>query len=232
MHMPPLTAAMDKIALITGASRGFGFAVAEALAPTHHVIALARTVGGLEDLDDAIKAKGGSTTLVPLDAEDTEGVKRMCAAIFDRWGGVDVWVNAIVHAAPMSPVAHIDAKDWSKSVAANLNITRLLIECVDPLLVPRDGAAVHVSDTRGGQQFFGAYGATKAAQDALYASWSAELAHTPRQVLRFEPNPMPTATRARFFPGEDRGKLSPPEVEAMRLIEELNLLRTPPRGSG
>ncbi|MEM7441249.1 MAG: SDR family oxidoreductase [Pseudomonadota bacterium] len=214
---------MDKIALITGASRGFGFAVGSALAQTHHVIALARTVGGLEDLDDQIKAQGGSATLVPLDVADADGIRRMCAAIHDRWGGVDLWVNTVVHAAPLAPVAHIDAKDWAKSVAANLDALRLLIECVEPLLAPKNGTAVQISDPRGGQKFFGAYGATKAAQDAVFSSWAAELENSNRQVLRFEPNPMPTATRARFFPGEDRDRLSPPEVEAARLMKALNL---------
>ncbi|MBC6441649.1 MAG: SDR family oxidoreductase [Rhodobacteraceae bacterium] len=223
---------MERVALITGASRGFGFAVGTALARTHHIIALARTVGGLEDLDDEVRIRGGSATLVPLDAADENGIRRLCAAIFGRWGGVDLWVNTIVHAAPMAPAPHIDAKDWSKSVTVNLDIARLLIECVDPLLTLKNGTAVQVTDPRAGQKFFGAYGAAKAAQDALFGSWAAELENTDRRVLRFEPHPMPTATRARFFPGEDRAWLSPPEVEARRLVRMLGLMPCPRRETG
>lgn len=212
---------MEKTALITGASRGFGFAVAEALAPSHHILALARTAGALEDLDDRIKARGGSATLIPLDAADADGIKRMCSAVHDRWGGLDLWVHAIVHAAPMSPVPHIDARDWAKSVATNLDVTRILIENLDPLLHLRSGTAVHLDDPRAGQKFFGAYGATKAAQQALFDSWAAELENTDRRILKFSPRPMPTATRARFFPGEDREKLSSPAQEAARLAEAL-----------
>lgn len=214
---------MDKIALITGASRGFGAAMAEALAGKAHVIALARTVGGLEELDDRIKAAGGTATLVPLDLADGDGVKRMCAALYERWGGIDLWVHTAIHAAPLSPASHIDAKDWAKSVAVNLDVTRALICDIDPLLAPRKGTAVHLDDPRAGAKFFGAYGATKAAQAALFESWAAELESSGRKVLRFEPRPMPTAVRARFFPGEDRAKLSTPAQEAMRLMEILDL---------
>ena len=137
---------MEKTALITGASRGFGAAIAEALAPTHHVIALARTTGALEELDDRIKAAGGAATLVPLDVADEDGVKRMCAAIYERWGGLDLWVHSVVHAAPLSPVSHIDARDWEKSVLGNINTARQLIANIDPLLAPRSGTAVQLDD--------------------------------------------------------------------------------------
>ena len=212
---------MEKTALITGASRGFGAAVSEALARSHHVIALARTTGALEELDDRITASGGEATLVPLDVADEDGVKRMCAAVYERWGGLDLWVHSVVHAAPLSPVSHIDGRDWDKSVLGNLNTARQLIANIDPLLAARKGTAVHLDDPRGGQKFFGAYGATKAAQDALFRSWAAELENTERKVLRFEPHPMPTATRARFFPGEDRNGLSTTAMEAARLLELL-----------
>lgn len=212
---------MDKTALITGASRGFGAALAEALAGRAHVVAVARTVGGLEELDDRIRARGGSATLVPLDLTDAEGVRRMCAAIHERWGGVDLWVHTAVHAAPLTPAHHIDARDWAKSVAVNLDAARELIACVDPLLAPRNGIAVHLDDPRAGQKFFGSYGATKAGQRALFESWAAEIESRGRQVLRFVPAPMPTAVRARFFPGEDRDKLTPPSAEAARLLTEI-----------
>lgn len=214
---------MEKTALITGASRGFGAAFAEAIAPSHHVIALARTTGALEELDDRIKAKGGSATLVPLDVADDDGIKRMCRAIFDRWGGLDLWVHAAVHAAPLSPVGHIDARDWEKSIVGNLTTAQQLIANLDPLLAARNGTAVYLDDPRGGQKFFGAYGATKAAQTALFQSWATELENAPRKVVCFQPEPMPTATRARFFPGEDRQKLVPTADEATRLLALLKL---------
>lgn len=214
---------MEKTALITGASRGFGAALAEALAGKFHVIALARTVGGLEELDDRIKSRGGTATLVPLDLADGDGVKRMCAAIHERWGGLDLWVHTAIHAAPLSPVSHIDAKDWGKSVALNIDTIRALIADIDPLLTIRNGTAVYLDDPRAGAKFFGAYGATKAAQSALFESWAAELENSDRKVLRFEPRPMPTAVRARFFPGENRDMLSPTADEAARLLDVLDL---------
>ena len=213
----------QKTALITGASRGFGAALAEALAPTHHVIALARTVGALEELDDRIQATGGSATLVPLDAKDTDGISRLCASIHDRWGGLNLWVNTIVHAPPLSPVPHIAASDFSKSIAHGLTMTQTLIANIDPLLAATSGTAVHLDDPRAGQKFFGAYGAAKAGQKALFDSWAAEVESTDRTMISFEPRPMPTATRARFFPGENREALSSCAAEAARLCALLDL---------
>ena len=113
-----------KIALITGASRGLGAAVSEALAEnSYHVIAIARTSGALEDLDDRIQSKGGSATLVPLDITDEEAVKRMCISIHERWGGLDLWVHCAIHASPLSPVSHISEKDWEKTIAINITAT-------------------------------------------------------------------------------------------------------------
>ncbi|GAA6200430.1 SDR family NAD(P)-dependent oxidoreductase [Aquicoccus sp. SU-CL01552] len=212
-----MTQPETKIALITGASRGLGFALAEALAPTHHIVAVGRTTGALEELDDRIKARGGSATLAPMDITVPEAMATLCRGIHDRWGEVALWLHTAVHAAPLSPAQFIDAKDWEKSTAVNASATALLISYVAPLL-GQTGQAVFFDDPRAGEKFFGAYGATKAAQIALAKSWAAETLRTGPQVRVLEPRPMPTATRARFFPGEDRTALIPPADEAERLL--------------
>ncbi|MDC0737408.1 SDR family NAD(P)-dependent oxidoreductase [Cognatishimia sp. SS12] len=212
----------EKIALVTGASRGLGFAFAETLAPEYHIVAVGRTVGGLEDLDDRIKAKGGAATLAPMDITNTDAMAQLCRSIFDRWGKVDLWVHTAVHGAPLTPAGHIDQKDWAKSVASNVTATGQLIPFMAPLL-DHEGHAVFFDDPRGGEKFFGSYGATKAAQIALAKSWQAETASTGPKVSILTPKGMPTGTRARFFPGEDRANLSSPQEEARRLVGELGL---------
>ncbi|MDP5346862.1 MAG: SDR family oxidoreductase [Paracoccaceae bacterium] len=210
----------DKIALITGASRGLGAALAEALAATHHVVAVARTTGALEELDDRIKAAGGQATLAPMDITKPDAMAQLCRSIHDRWGKVDLWAHTAVHAAPLSPANTIDARDWDKSVACNVTATGQLIPYVAPLL-GEAGTALFFDDPRAGQKFFGAYGATKAAQVALAQSWAAETLKTGPRVHVLTPAPMATATRARFFPGEDRGPLAHPRDEAARLLAGL-----------
>lgn len=210
----------DKIALVTGASRGLGFAFAEALAPDYHIVAVGRTVGGLEDLDDKIKAKGGQATLAPMDITNVDAMAQLCRSVFDRWGKIDLWVHAAVHGAPLTPTDHIDAKDWSKSVASNVTATGQLIPFMSPLL-GATGQAIFFDDPKAGQKFFGSYGATKAAQIALAKSWQAETATNGPKVHILAPQPMPTGTRARFFPGEPRETLSNPQDEAVRLLKDL-----------
>jgi len=210
-----------KLALVTGASRGLGAAMAEILAETHHVIALARTTGALEELDDRIKAIGGSATLAPMDITDTDAMAHLCRSVFDRWGSVDIWVHAAVHAAPLSPADHIGAKDWDKSQAINATATARLIPMVAPLLPAASGRALFFDDPRLGEKFFGAYAATKAAQIALARAWAAETRRTGPRVHLLTPDPMPTATRARFFPGEDRTHLADPRDVARRLLAQL-----------
>ena len=212
----------EKIALVTGASRGLGFAFAEALAPEYHVVAVGRTVGGLEDLDDKIKAKGGQSTLAPMDITNVDAMAQLCRSIFDRWGKVDLWVHAAVHGAPLTPTDHIDAKDWTKSVACNVTATGQLIPFISPLL-GQAGQAVFFDDPRAGEKFFGSYGATKAAQIGLAKSWQAETVTTGPKVHVLSPNGMPTGTRARFFPGEPREALATPQDEAARLLKSLSL---------
>lgn len=216
----------QKIALVTGASRGLGAAIAEQLCYRGlHVVAVARTVGGLEDLDDRVKRAGlpgtGSLTLAPMDVTNDDAMRHLCRSIHDRWGGLGLWVHAAIHAAPLAPAGHIDQKDWEKSLATNTRATGMLIPMVEPLLQAHGGSALFFDDPRAGQPFFGSYGATKAAQMALARSWQAETAkHGPKVVIA-TPSPLPTATRARFFPGEDRTKLADVQAEAARLLNAL-----------
>lgn len=211
---------MTKTALITGASRGLGAALAKALAPTHHIIAVGKTVGALEELDDAIQAGGGHATLAPMDITVDAAMQQLCRGIYDRWGSLDLWLHTAVHAAPLAPAGHIGPKDLAKSMSVNVEATARLIGYVAPLL-GEAGKAVFFDDPRGGAQFFGAYGATKSAQIALARSWQAETVNTGPKVTILAPAPMPTATRARFYPGEDRSALTDPGVEAARLLPDI-----------
>ncbi len=213
---------MTRIALITGASCGLGAALAEQLAATHHIVAVARTVGGLEDLDDRIQAGGGSATLAPMDITKPDAMAQLCRGIYDRWGHLDLWAHTAIHAAPLAPASHIDARDMAKSVEINVTATATLIPMIAPLLIAApDGRAIFFDDPRAGQKFFGSYGATKAAQIALARSWQAETVTTGPVVDILTPPPMPTATRARFFPGEDRTGLTPPANAAEALLGAL-----------
>lgn len=212
----------QKIALVTGASRGFGAAIAEALAPTHHILAVARTTGALEELDDRIKARGGQATLAPMNITQTDAMRHLCRSVHDRWGKLDLWVHCAIHTAPLTPADHIDDKDWAKAVATGIAATGTLIPLISPLLqAAPQGRAVLIDDPNAGA-FHGAYAATKAAQRALFDAWATENARSKSPIVEiFAPNPMPTATRARFYPGEDRNTLSPPRIEAERLRAQL-----------
>lgn len=218
--LPGHIARMTGPVLITGASRGLGAALAEALSPAFHIIAVARTTGALEELDDRIQARGGTATLAPMDITQAAAMATLCRGIHDRWGRLTIWVHCAVHAAPLSPASTIDEKDWQKSLDINANATARLITYVAPLL-SHEGRAVFFDDPRAGQKFFGAYGATKAAQMALARSWAEETVNTGPQVQILTPMPMATATRARFFPGEDRAALASPAEEAARFVGQI-----------
>ena len=215
-----------KLALITGASRGIGAAMAEALAARGwDVVAVARTVGGLEELDDRVKTLGlpgaGNLTLAPMDVTNEDAMRHLCRSIHDRWGGLQLWLHTAVHVTALTPAGSLDMKDLDKTIATNLRATGSLIPMVEPLLLAGQGTALFLDDPRGGEKFFAAYGATKAAQIALARSWAAESQKVGPRVLIATPAPMPTATRARFYPGEDRSTLSEPRHEAARLIDLL-----------
>ncbi len=211
---------MTKTALITGASRGLGAAFGEALCDTHHIIAVAKTTGALEELDDRIQARGGSATLAPMDITDPDAMATLCRGIFDRWGTLDLWLHTAVHAAPLTPADHIDPKDLAKSIACNVTATATLIRYVAPLL-GQSGHAVFFDDPVVATKFHGSYGATKAAQIALAKSWQAETAAIGPHVHIATPAPMPTATRARFHPGENRDALHSTRSQADAILAQL-----------
>jgi NAD(P)-dependent dehydrogenase (short-subunit alcohol dehydrogenase family) len=132
-----------------------------------------------------------------------------------------LWLHSAIHAAPLAPTGHVAEKDLSKSISINIQASQRLIAMVDPLLKAKQGTAIHLDDPKAGEKFFAAYGATKAAQKALFDSWAAETASIGPRVLSYTPEAMPTATRARFFPGEGKDGLSSPTVEAARFVDWL-----------
>ena len=151
------------VALITGASRGLGAALAQALSSTHHIIAVSRTIGALEALDDQIKKNGGSSTLAPIDLTDENAVAQLCRSIFERWGKITLWAHTAIHTAPLGPVITIDSKDWEKSITNNVTALAKLIPMVSPLLM-EEGKAIFFEDKTILRKFSSIYGATKAAQ--------------------------------------------------------------------
>lgn len=216
----------QRLALVTGASRGLGAALAEQLALRGwHVVAVARTAGGLEELDDRVRAAGlpgaGGLTLAPMDVADAGAMRHLCRSVHDRWGGAGLWAHTAIHAAPLTPAGSVDARDWDRSVRINATAAAHLIPMAEPLLRAHAGTALFFDDPRAGQKFFGTYGATKAAQMALARSWAAETIRTGPRIVIAAPAPMPTALRARFFPGEDRAALADPRAEAARILDAL-----------
>lgn len=212
-----------KIALVTGASRGFGYAVAAELARRGaHVIAVARTTGGLEDLADEIDKTEGASTLVPLDITDEDALKRMCRAIHDRWGHIDLFVHAAAHAVPLSPVDHTSLKDFDRAWEVNARATLSLITNLLPLLnAAPEGQAVFLRDPYTGPKFLTGYAASRTAQTLIAEALAAETIQTGPKVTLFAPEPMPTALRHRFYPGENRDALTSCATEATRLINSL-----------
>jgi NAD(P)-dependent dehydrogenase (short-subunit alcohol dehydrogenase family) len=208
----------SRIALVTGASRGIGHATALALAKAGaHVVAVARTQGGLEELDDAITAAGGSATLVPLNLTDSDGIARLGAALHERHGKLDILIGNAGIAGPSSPLGHIDLKPWTDVIAVNVTANFQLIRCMEPLLRQSDaGRAVFVTSgvATKATAYLGPYAASKAALDTMVRVWAAETAITPIRVNLFSPGPIRTRMRAQVFPGEDPMTLEPPEQVA------------------
>ena len=212
----------DKIALVTGASRGIGAATALLLAKAGaHVVAVGRTSGGLEELDDAIQAIGGSATLVPLDLKDGEGVDRLGGALFERYGRLDVLVANAGVLGPLSPLGHVFPKDWDNTVAVNLTAQWRCVRSFDPLLrLAPAGRAVVVSSgaAHSGRAYWGPYAITKAGLEMMARTWAAEAVTTALRVNLFNPGPIRTRMRASAFPGEDPMTLPPPEDAAAAIL--------------
>jgi NAD(P)-dependent dehydrogenase (short-subunit alcohol dehydrogenase family) len=212
-----------KIVLVTGASRGIGYqAGLEAARRGAHVIAVARTIGGLEDLDDQIKALGGSTTLVPLDLRDGDGIDRLGAAIFERWGRLDGLVGNAGQLGVITPVAHLDVKDFDMAFGVNVTANYRLIRSLDlPLRQSAAGRAVFVSasSSHSARAYWGAYAASKAALETLVKSYASELSVSKVKANIFWPGAVRTAMRAKAMPGEDPDTLPNPADVAPSLID-------------
>ncbi|MBU1334270.1 MAG: SDR family NAD(P)-dependent oxidoreductase [Devosia sp.] len=215
-----------KVVLVTGASRGIGYAAAiEAARRGAHVVAVARTVGGLEELDDEIQDLGSAATLVPLDLRDGDAIDRLGAAIFERWGALDGLVANAGQLGVLSPLPHVKPEDFDKVMAVNVTANYRLLRATDLLLRQSTaGRAVFVSSSasRSAKPFWGLYAASKAALDALVKSYAGEVAQTKVRVNAFYPGAVRTAMRAKAMPGEDPETLPKPADIAPKLIDMLS----------
>lgn len=212
-----------RVAVVTGASRGIGAAVALRLAAEGaHVVLVARTVGGLEAVDDAVTSAGGSATLVPLDLADHQQIDALGAALFERYGRLDILVGNAAVLGTLSPVGHVDPAVWQDVMAVNLTANYRLIRSLDPLLRQSDaGRAIFVTYGVAGGTFpyWSAYAASKAALEALVRSYAGETARTALRVNLIDPGVVRTAMRAHAFPGEDPTSLPKPEAVTRTFVE-------------
>jgi NAD(P)-dependent dehydrogenase (short-subunit alcohol dehydrogenase family) len=215
----------SRIALVTGASRGIGRAIALELARAGaHVVALARTQGALEFLDDEITSLGGSATLVPCDLSDFEAIDRLGASLFERWGRLDIFIGNAGVLGPISPLAHVDPKDWDKVLAVNVTANWRLIRSLDLLLRASDAGravfitsgAAHRADMK---PYWGPYAISKAALEAMARTYAAETINTTNvKVMLANPGPLRTKMRALAMPGEDPSTLKAPDEFAKKLL--------------
>jgi NAD(P)-dependent dehydrogenase (short-subunit alcohol dehydrogenase family) len=212
------------IALVTGASRGIGRAVALELARSGaHVVALARTQGALEELDDDVKALGGATTLVPCDLSDHDALDRLGAGLYERWGRLDILVGNAGILGPISPLVHVEPKDWSKVLAVNVTANWRLLRSLDLLLRAAPAGRV-VFVTSGAahratmKPYWGPYAVSKAALEALARTYAAETENISNiKVMLANPGPLRTRMRAQAMPGEDPETLQTPDAFAKKI---------------
>ncbi|WP_396593324.1 SDR family NAD(P)-dependent oxidoreductase [Brevundimonas sp. R86498] len=216
----------DRIALVVGASRGIGYQSALAMAKAGaHVVATSRTQGALEALDDEIfTATGRHATLVPFDLIDGGGVDRLGGAIFERFGRLDIWVNAAatLGAGGLTPVSHIDPRGFAKIEKTNFTAVYRLIRSLEPLLrLSEAGRVIHLTTSvaREPKAFWGLYAATKAGAEALMLAWADEIENTPIRVSVLDPGRMRTQMRAQAFPGEDPETLPHPSEIGTLVVE-------------
>jgi NAD(P)-dependent dehydrogenase (short-subunit alcohol dehydrogenase family) len=213
----------DRIALVTGASRGIGYATALALAKAGaRIVGVARTVGGLEELDDQIRAAGSSATLVPLDLKDYAGIDRLALALHERFGRLDVLIGNAGILGPLSPLGHVEPAAWDEAMAVNVTANWRLIRALDPLLRRSEaGRVVFVSSDVATQAvaYWGPFAASKAALEVLARTYAAETATTKVRVNVLVPGPIRTRLRAQAFPGEDPMTLQSPDEVAKAIVE-------------
>lgn len=210
--MPGLT---GKVALVTGASRGIGAAIAEALAASGaHVVITARTTAGLEQVEDRIHQSGGTATIAPVDLTDGESIAKLGAAIAGRWPALDMLVLNAATLGSLGPVGSIDGKEFNRVLTLNLLANQALIAAFDPLLRKSDAGRLVAVTSSVGQQpraFWGAYGASKAALETLVLSYAEEVRNiSPVRVAIVDPGATATQMRARAFPGEDPATVKQP----------------------
>jgi len=213
-----------KIALVTGASRGIGAAVAERFAAEGaHLVLAARTTGGLEEIDDKIRASGGTAaTLVPLDLRDVVKIDELAAAIYQRFGRLDILVGNAAEFGTFSPLGHIDPKLWGEIIDLNLTANWRLIRAMDPLLrAAEHGRAIFVTSgiARAPRAYWGPYAVSKAGLEALVKTYAAEIEKTRVRANLIGPGVVRTRLRARVFPGEDPMALPPPESVAEAFVQ-------------
>jgi NAD(P)-dependent dehydrogenase (short-subunit alcohol dehydrogenase family) len=213
----------DRIALVTGATRGIGRAAALALAQRGaHIVAVGRTVGALEELDDAVQAAGSSATLVPVDMRDYEGIYRLAAALHERYQRLDVLLGNAAVVGQRSPLGHVEPGSWDETMAVNVTANWHLIRAMDPLLrAAPAGRAVFMTSgaATNTRAYAGPYSVSKAALNALARTYAAETVSTPVRVNLFNPGPTRTRMRAAVMPGEDPTTLPTPEEAAEKIIE-------------
>lgn len=211
-----------RVALVTGASRGLGRSLALELAKEGaHVIATARTEGGLTELDDDIKKLGGTATLVPVDIKDFPAIDRLGAAIFERWKKLDILVGNAGVLGKLTPVSHVDPKLWDEVMAVNVTANYRLIRSMDPLLRQSDaGRAVFVTSGLAHKcwAYWGPYSISKAALEAMVKTYAAEMATTPVRANCFSPGATRTNMRASAMPGEDPMTLPHPDEVAAQAV--------------
>lgn len=215
-----------RIVVVTGASRGIGYEAAlEAGRCGAHVIAIARTVGGLEELDDAIKAAGGSATLVPLDITDFDALDRLGKSIFERWGHLDGLVGNAGILGPLSPLGHVAPRDFERAFAVNVTANFRLIRSLDPLLKQSEaGRALFLTSgaARLGQPYWGVYSASKAALETLVRTYAAELKVGSVKANMIKPGRLRTAMHNEAFPGLEPQDFPLPSVVAPKIVEMIS----------
>ena len=204
----------DRVALVTGASRGLGRAAALALAAEGvEIIAVARTIGGLEELDDAITAIGGKATLVQMDLNDRPATSKLANAIHERWGKLDIMIANAGILGVLMPTAHLDEDVWDQVIDVNLSAIWRMIRVFDPLLrlSPAGRAVLVTSSAAQGYPYWSAYAASKAGVEALGKCWAGEVAQTPLRVNILNPGGVATSMYATAFPGADLPSMPQPE---------------------
>ena len=212
-----------RVALVTGASRGIGRAAAIAFAEAGaHVVALARTSGALEELDDEIRAKGGATTLVPLDLSDASAIEKLGPALMERWGRLDILLANAGMLGPLAPLTHVSPKEWAKVFDTNVSANWRLLKSVEPALQASASGRVIILSSGAAHKclaYWGPYSISKAAVEALGRTYAAETATTPIRVMMVNPGPLRTRMREEAMPGEDPMTLKTPDDLAPHLVE-------------